>query len=469
MREFIEIIDNLAESTGITGRRTGDVFKNATTGEEIVFQNTYQFPEAGGQYESEAARNQAIADFAKSVKIESNQIHWVNNGKNMGGFIIAEFQSNSGPLYFGRFFKNINAAKTSNKWENRDIPGFQFQGASSVKEESGYQPSVVFAGRDANNLSPAQVAGQIINHFGKTSYEAQAVQTFMSSDFPMTFTRGNMNPVAFRDYFCEMLQPMALVLGKSVAGNAADCAQEFFGQPSFEGCVISFGGSVSEGLYDSLISTSSGQTIKLSTKGGKSGGGAQASATNLLDSVAALESTEKGKKLVSQYDSVIAVLNIIADSSAEAGPVNLAMLPNIGIITTEDRAVIAQMNQLPVGTRELTFGSDTLRQLYATADPVPQDWSKVIPKQRMITVLAYEVAKKINSMPEFSKAATDILNYGALIQMYSSVKETQDTIILQGFKAVYPSQAVSGAILGCKAYGNNYKPKGKFTFKIKSN
>ena len=115
----------------------------------------------------------------------------------------------------------------------------------------------------------------------------------MTGNIPVTVPKGNMNPEAFRDYFAEILQPIALVLGKKVEGNAAEAAEIFFGPGAdYSDCTISFNTNTIGGLYDSLLVNPEGKQIKLSSKGKD---GASASVTNLQKSVKELENVTAGK------------------------------------------------------------------------------------------------------------------------------------------------------------------------------
>jgi hypothetical protein len=113
-----------------------------------------------------------------------------------------------------------------------------------------------------------------------------------------------MNPAAFRDYFAEVLQPIALVLGKNVGGNAAEAAGIFFDGGDYSDCTISFNDTATGGLYDSLLVKPSGQTIKLSSKGKD---GAKASVINLINSVRELDKAPTGSKIRAKYAKEISL------------------------------------------------------------------------------------------------------------------------------------------------------------------
>jgi len=86
-----------------------------------------------------------------------------------------------------------------------------------------------------------------------------------------------------------------------------------------------------------------------------------------------------------------------------------------------------------------------------------------------MAAVAHKVADKINDSTNFSQAASEILNNGALVQMYTNAKQSGNKWILEGFKTVYPSKAVTGVVISA---GKNYSStdiKGNFTFKILRN
>ena len=88
MREFINIIEQLNESTGLAGRKPGDVFKNEN-GEEAIFNDIKFFPEGGGKYTPEELE-QSLSEIEEQVP----GIVWQNSRSGRtGGFALISFGS----------------------------------------------------------------------------------------------------------------------------------------------------------------------------------------------------------------------------------------------------------------------------------------------------------------------------------------------------------------------------------------
>ena len=298
MRDLLNLIDEvLTESTGLANRKPGELWQN-DQGQTLKFKNIVFYPEGGGVYDA-AGLEQIKQQFAGA--------HWVNNMPSKGGVGIAVFNDEQGnDVYVGRFFQDIKPNKTDNKWKNSDIiPGFSYQSKASKKESAGYKPSDILT--DLKSQTPDSLANQIVTAFGPNSDEARAITTFMQSgQSPVRVPKGNMQLTAFRDYMGEILQPIALVMGKKVKGNADEAAMAFFGTNNYSDCVISFNEGVSGGLYDSLLVNSEGKQIKLSSKGES---GAMASVVNFLRCIEELDSTPQGRKLRAKHQEVIDIID----------------------------------------------------------------------------------------------------------------------------------------------------------------
>jgi hypothetical protein len=230
MRDILNQLEIIAEGVGLANRKPGDLFKNPQ-GDVIAFQNLDFYPESGSYRDLNDA-NEAIEQITKQLGIAPEQIAWTNQpparrqladeGGGYAGFGIATFidQATGNPYYLGRWFKNISPNRSKNNFAHEYIPGgFKFASKAGAKENTGYKPSEVLT--QFQNNTPETIMEQIVAKFGEKSPEVVATATFMqAAKFPVTFPKGSINFTAFRDYFCEMLQPVALVMNKPIKGNA---------------------------------------------------------------------------------------------------------------------------------------------------------------------------------------------------------------------------------------------------------
>lgn len=465
MREFINIIDQIVtEGVGLSNRKPGEKFKNAV-GDIITFQGLTFYPESG-RFESPEALQAGVDQVLGQLSIGAEQIHWTNRpSAKTGGFGISTWTSEDGNTYYlGRWFNEISPNRTQNNWPNSEVPGgFKYQSRVGQKENVGYKPSEVLTQFQEN--TPATILQQVEAKFGADSALAVATRTFIESDIPCTFPRGDINPDAFRDYFCEMLQPMALVLGKNVEGNAAEAADIFFGSGmDYSDCTISFNNNTIGGLYDSLLVNPEGKQIKLSSKGKD---GASASVTNLRKSVRELEAAPKGKNLLKKYAEEIAILDIIERDGHFGAPLTLAK--KYGMITDEEAQQVMNLRRLGPTDDIIGAGilSPRLEKMYQGRKA--KDPSRIIPIEHMISAIAYPVADHVNAKTNFGRAAADILNNAALVQMYTNVSATSDSITITSLRAVYPSQTVTGVLLDASKVYFSTGGKGNYTFTILKN
>ena len=474
MRDILNLLETIVtEGVGLANRKPGDLFKNPE-GDVIAFQNVEFYPESGS-YRDLTDAEAAVAEVSQGLGIAPEQIMWTNQppqrrqladeGGGYAGFGIATFtdQSTNNDYYLGRWFKNISPNRVQNNFAHEYIPGgFKFASKAGAKENTGYKPSEVLTQFQDN--TPETIMNQIVGKFGEDSDEVVAAATFMqASKFPVSFPKGSINFTAFRDYFCEMLQPCALVMGKQIKGNAQEAATIFFGPGSGYGdATISFNTSVTGGLYDSLLVSPEGKQIKLSSKG-KSG--ANASVVNLLKSIQELQVAPKGKKLLEKHKDVVDILNTIDKGGHTNAPLKLAV--DAGILNDNDGPTILQLKTYGPNDKINWRNNKKLEQMYMSRKP--KDWSKVVPMEHMLSVIAYKVADYVNENTNFGQAASEILNHSALVQMYTEATESADTITITGFRAVYPSDTVSGVLLDASKAYMSTQGKGNFTFKILKN
>ena len=460
MRDLLNILNSINEGVGLANRKPGEKFKNHV-GDIVTFQGLEFYPESGSyadQEELEAAKRDAIDEPGRNV-------HWVNQASSATrGFMIATFSGEDGtPYYLGRWVNAISPNRVKNSFAHGDIPGgFKYQSKVGQKENSGLKPSEWLT--QFQNNTPDSILEQCRAKFGQDSDEARALEIFMSSDLPCKIPKGNMNPNAFRDYFAEVLQPIALVLGKKVSGNAAEAAEIFFGESDYSKCTISFNNNTIGGLYDSLLVNPDGRQIKLSSKGKD---GASASVVNLQKSVKELEGTANGKKLVAKHKDAVDMLELIQREGHFGAPLKLAI--QYKIITPEEASQVLKLKDKGPQDKIIGTGllSPKLEKMYEGRNA--RDPSRIIPIEHMISAIAYPVADHVNKNTNFGQAAAEILNNAALVQMYTDTAVSGDTITITKLTAVYPSQTVTGVMLDASKVYFSTGGKGNYTFTILKN
>lgn len=464
MRDLLNLLDKviLAEGVGLSNRKPGEKFKNAVD-DLVTFQGLTFYPQSGSYPETDldSAVEQAAADNNTTV----DRIHWTNaQPKGDTGFAVAGFTGEDGSPYFlGRWFKNVSPNRVQNNFPHDAIPGgFKFQSKAGQKENSGLKPSEWLT--QFQNNTPQTILDQCIAKFGEGSPEATALEIFITGNIPTKVPKGTMDPNAFRDYFAEVLQPIALVLGKNVSGNAAEAAQIFFGTDNYADATISFNQNTIGGLYDSLLVSPEGKQIKLSSKGKD---GASASVTNLQKSVKELENVPAGKKLVAKYAEEIDILDTIEKNGHFGAPLKLAV--QYDILTPEEATQVLKLKSYGPQDKIVGAGllSERLESMYEKRKA--KDAGRIIPIEHMIAAVAYPVADYINKNTNFGRAAADILNNAALVQMYTDTSVSGDTITITKLTAVYPSQTVTGVLLDASKVYFSTGGKGNYTFTILKN
>ena len=460
MRDLINLIEStLTEGVGLSNRKPGELFKNAQ-GEVLTFQSLEFYPQSG-RFPSE----NDLADAVKAMEEQGITINWVNNyNSGVGGFAIARFtQEDDSPYDLGKFFKQISPNRTDNNFAHNDIPGgFQYQSKAGRKENSGLKPSQWLT--QFRNNTPETLLQQCIAHFGQNSAEAVALSTFINSDLPVTVPMGNMDPAAFRDYFGEVLQPIALVMGKNVSGNAAEAAGIFFDGGDYSDCTINFNDNAIGGLYDSLLTKPSGQSIKLSSKGKD---GAKASAVNLIKSVEELDKAPAGAKIRDKYAKEIAMLETISKLGHFGAPIAIA--EEYGIIGKGDGELIMKLKGMGPNDDVTQILNARLMKMYDARSKRAKDMTRIIPIEHMISEVAYTVADYVNANTRFSEAASTILNNSALVQMYTSTRDTKDSITITKLEAIYPSETVTGVELEATKSYMSTQGKGNYVFNVLKN
>ena len=460
MRDILNLLDSIAESRGLSGRKPGAVYKRGEDADDqIVFQNLTFYPQVG-QY---ATKEETQAAFNKVQKQLGHPIEQIGQATNSNrAFGLATFDTAVGTRYLAKFAQSIKPVFDANKFfQTDDIPGgFSQADARGSKENVGYKPSQVLT--EFKSQTPATIMAQIEKKFGADSDEYRAAEIITTTpSFPVSVPAGKMDFAGFRDYFCEMLQPIILINGQPVGGNAAKAAETFL-DGTFGDCIVSFDDKPGGKLYDSLLINPAGKQIKLSSKGAN---GAMASSVNLMRSVQELEAAGM-TQFRENYAEPIAILEVIDKGSHDSGPLNLAV--GLGIISAEE---VPQVMSLRSSAGDKNFDIDktniskNLKQIYK--DRTADDPNKIIPLNHLVSSIAYKVCNEINMKTNFSEAAADILNHSAFVQMYTKAKKSKDQFVIESFNTIWPSKLFTEVTLEAqKSYSSTSSSSGKFVFNI---
>lgn len=454
MRDLLNKLESLNESTGLAGRKPGDTFRNAD-GDEITFNNIDFYPQSGGKLDPEK-----LDIILRQVESELGEVQWMNQRSGRtGGFAIASFSTPEGEKYFGRYLESIKPQATDNYVPNQ-VGDYRFAGKAAAKAQAGLSPQDLL--KNKIDLTSEDILSQLSESLGENNPLYHVAYKIVSGEpLPMTFDAPEgISFSGFRDYFCEILQPLALQTGQYI-GNAGEAAEIFLGG-SFQGTLISFDDTKTAGLSDSIMTNEEGKSIKVSTKGGK---GATASTSNLINSVNELAATPNGKKLLDKYGDTIEILREVQKQGQAGAPLYLGI--KYDIIDEDDAETIRGLKKTgPIPMDKIgTLGlSDNLVKLARGRNTDNPDSVNLY--YHLMAAIAHKAAEEVNDKTDFSKAAADILNNGALVQVYTKAKESKGQWTLDEFNTVYPGDSIKGVYLSAGKTYYSTGIKGNFTFKI---
>lgn len=462
MRDLLDILNNvITESRGLGARRPGEEFVSNTDPDDKIYIDSVTFYPTGDQaFDSLESRDQAL----EQIKSSFPTINVIGSfGTRNLAFGLAVFTRGKEKLAFIKPFQSIKLDPTQNNWDNqKGIPGYRYNSKAAAKTQAGMTPQDILT--QQSDLDASAVVDQIVAKFGAQSPQAQAAQSVASgAEFPIEVRASEGESfTAFRDYFCELLHPIALQTGQ-YTGNAANAAEKFLGGASFSDCSINFGTDKTEGLSDSILIAPSGQKIKISSKGAK---GATASAKNIVD--AANEVAESNPDLLKKYSEVIELIQDVVKAGQAGAPLVLGV--KYGVIGAKDAEDIQNFKKIPntsmsaVGKMKISNRLKSLITERETKDP-----DNLNLYFHSIAAVAHKAANHVNQSTNFSKAASEILNNGALIQIYTTASEKDGVWVIEGFKTFWPSSTVTGVTFSAGKTYYSTGIKGNFTFKILTN
>jgi hypothetical protein len=443
---------NIEESKGFFGRKVGDPYVH-TNGITAEFTQITPFPiPKQGEYSSAEERDQYIANLEK--KVLRDKIQWVNQPRNNLAFAIAQLQTSDGDaVYWGRYINTTQGVLTG-KWPNKEIPsGWKLNTKTAQKLEVGYDPQTL-VGVGTSFVNMQQALTTIKSKAGSVAGGDVLVEALTAlSQGKLPIFRGMaQQDTAIRDYFGEILTPVALAAG-IIGGDAELARREILKQP-WAKCKVRWPMSKTHNLIDSVFQNSQGIDLNISSKGAA---GAKASAKNIHDAIERAKITSP--ELIKSYKNTVTVITLIHQETAIQSPLTLGT--TFGII--DSRTGQECINMINVGTKKLPAKYAKLVSNYA-ADTTNPNYNAGL---HLLSSIAKHVADRINAMPKMSAGMQAFMNQSSMVQIYLDMKVKGDDAVVTGFRSVYPPNFEGTMVIDAgKSYFATAKPS-KFAFGFK--
>jgi hypothetical protein len=471
MRDLINLIESFSilteKSRGLLYRSKGDRFfkgdrENPT--EALIYDTVQYFPgqppKTPGAFESSEEMLQAYQDLEK----ELGNITPVNQyTKSMLAFALLTLndEATNQPVYFVRFFKQITP-DMAGAWKNSDLVGFQLDKGTSLKAAYKLKPADLFPGTarfpNIDSLWNAL----------KQSEDAQpylpGLQMVFSSppEFPI-FENAADKSTAIRDDLGEIIGPVALIQGMDVGTGAEAAKRDLLSGDDWSGSSVNFPSEKNYGLVDSYIVTPSGVEVGISSKGEK---GATASIKNISDGIDTVR--KKGqpeqKKLLDTYSEQVKIIDDIGNNSAIGFPIKYAIGNDMissatGMYIQELIKLGAKsLDEFPPSSGSNIAGEEVMSLVQSKGADTKKENYNI--GYHALAALAQQVARKINSDPNFGEACLKFLNSSPIIQLHMYIKTNKDDSVevtkfvskyppnFQGTVALDPSKNYSGTMAG---------------------
>ena len=451
----------LSESKGFFGRNAGDVFTHQD-GREYSIVQVVAFPDAQTQrFETPEARDEAIANFEDEH--DGAEIEWVNRPrKDLLAFGIAQLDDQDGNhVFWGKYMQSTSFDMMSS-WANKQVPpGWALQTKGAQKFASGYDPQNLiktenkFKGVDSIINTVTQNSDDQVKDVFK-----EALQNLAQGRGDVVFPEMYEQQAAVRDYFGEIMQPVAL-MGGVIGGQAEDARQELADGAEWRDCEVMWPMSMNAALCDSFMIAPNGAQIGISSKGGQ---GAAASSKNLHDAVK--KAQKNGNEIVEPggvAEFAAKLVTAIAENDQYYGPIAVGKL--LGVEGVDDTLY----KEIQKYIKE---GKSDLEGMSPQAQKIAEPFNFVLTTKgfntgyALLSAASKTCAKVVNAKDDFSKGAIALLNQSDIIQVYTNVGKKGNDIILKDFRAVYPPSFDGKVKLeGGKNYYSS-RVGGKMAFKV---
>jgi len=446
----------IAEASGIYNRTAGQQFiKNE---ELITYVDIKSFPELD-KFETPEELEAAVEDIQSQL---TAPIQWVNIASGNRAFALAHFTDEAGKdVYFGRFFRQIDRVMTG-KWANTDMLGWRLNTGAGQKMQSGLDPQTLIKTENVFTSSQAVIQQVIQNGLTDKTMQDGLNAVASGQPLPILFIDQQPNEAAIRDYFGEILQPLALKA--NLVTGEADNARALIDNQPWDVCSIKWPMSMNHNLVDSYMISPDGVEVGISSKGGA---GAKASAKNLHDAVLAVEK-RKDNELLQTVAYARDVVEIIATNSANEGPLILGI--KLGLMNQNDAEYVLKLIKAQVDRpRNL---SDNLKVMWnngrsVKGNRINKSHPNYTAGRHLLANIAQVVCNTINAEPQFGTQALKLMNQSSIVQIYTKTGHSGNDLKLVGFNSIYPPNFSGKIVLESDKNYNSTRTGGKISFSFK--
>lgn len=372
---------------------------------------------------------------------------------NLTSLGIVTFKNDTGDeILFGKWVK-----PGTKKWDNSNPGFFEYKSKATAKEQSGLKPTDLFDKLEnltADDILKGLETGKA--NLGKNHPLYIAVKETIDEGYPQTpIAIGDMSETGITNYFAEILQPIALISGK-YTGNAAEGLEVLVGTKNLSKYKINFPSGVTQGLYDSYL-TSGDKRVNISSKFGSASQSAKASVTNLYK----IYKDYKDKDAFSEFEKEIEIMRIVTEENQEMAPVLIGV--HLGLLNNTDKKIIEKLKKDPqtkINNKIIEMRDSIKPGLGKTPDPY----------YHVIAGVAKSVCAYINETEDiqFSRVASMLLN-GTVIQVYTKVKTKPGFVTFSHeFDTKWPDDAVTNVLIESGTRYKTNRVDGKLGYAVKS-
>ena len=449
----------LRESRGITARMSGDRYANERDPNDVltIQDITVLTPPGKDAYDDPdqmiAALNAALPK--KSTKVEDNK--FTTRAK---AAIIAHVKDASGnDQYWVRYIEKVPAAGVHGLWPT--LRGYKYQTAKSKEEAIAIKPSDLILDEDYRSqkeLAKAVKAGVHRMVDGTADAELSGIMD-KAVDLAVA---GKTEPISggvkyagvISKYSGEYLGPLALLSNKLSKGDISK-AMAALEIKSFAGAQVMFSTAKTQELWDSMIKTSDGKTLQISTKMHE-GGGAASSVGGIYKQIT--------PEMEADHPKSVRILRALAEGKADSGLLEAAVLLKV-IDANTAKAVAA----IPKNSRNINDVTDAkLKSLIQSQgvgkDTLTRDDYRVF--YHALMAIANKVTTAANADADLSTTMMLALNNNNYLQLVTKSSVSGDSLSLD-YYGKFPTVFSGKPNLKNKTYFATGQ-KGRLGFKLSS-